>query len=66
MGLDDKIRNSAQDVKGTAKENIGRATDDEELEAKGVADQTKAKFKKAGENVKDAVDDLADKVRGRT
>lgn len=65
MGLDDKIKNTGQDVKGTAKENIGRATDNEDLEAEGVMDQTKAKFKKAGENVKDAAHDAADAARGR-
>jgi uncharacterized protein YjbJ (UPF0337 family) len=65
MGLDDKIQNSAQDAKGTAKEKIGRATDDERLESEGALDKTKAKFKKAGENVKDAVDDAADRVRDR-
>jgi uncharacterized protein YjbJ (UPF0337 family) len=65
MGLDDKIKNSAQDATGTAKENVGRATGNEDMEAEGVADQTESKFKKAGENVKDAVGDIADKIRGK-
>ncbi len=54
MGLDDKIKNAAEDVKGKAKEVTGKATDDESLEAEGKTDQSKADFKKAGENVKDA------------
>lgn len=54
MGLDDKIKNAAQDVSGKAKEAAGKATDNERLEAEGKGDQTAADLKKAGENVKDA------------
>ncbi|OAH50807.1 CsbD family protein [Microbacterium oleivorans] len=54
MGLDDKIKNAAQDIAGKAKEAIGKATDNDKLVAEGKADQTKVDAKKAGENVKDA------------
>lgn len=54
MGLDDKIKNAAQDIVGKAKEAIGNATDNDKLVAEGKADQAKADAKKAGENVKDA------------
>jgi uncharacterized protein YjbJ (UPF0337 family) len=54
MGTDDKLRNQSQDVKGKAKEAWGDATDDEQLEAEGEADQAKADLKQAGEKVKDA------------
>lgn len=54
MGLDDKIKNAAQDVGGKAKEAVGKATDNERLEAEGKADQVKADLKQAGEKVKDA------------
>lgn len=54
MGLDDKIKNAAEDLTGKAKEGAGKATDNERLEAEGQADQTKANLKQAGENVKDA------------
>ncbi|MCG7416813.1 MULTISPECIES: CsbD family protein [Microbacterium] len=54
MGLDDKIKNAAQDITGKAKEAIGNATDNDKLVAEGKADQAKADAKKAGENVKDA------------
>ena len=54
MGLDDKIKNAAQDISGKAKEAVGKHTDDEKLQAEGQGDQTAANFKKAGENVKDA------------
>ena len=54
MGADDKIKNAAQDLAGKAKEGLGKATDNERLEAEGNADQTEANLKKAGEDVKDA------------
>jgi uncharacterized protein YjbJ (UPF0337 family) len=57
MATDDKLRNQGEDLKGKAKETIGRATDDEELEAQGRTDQTKASLKDAGEKVKDAIKD---------
>jgi len=57
MGLDDKTRNKAQELKGEAKEGLGRATDDEELQAEGQADQAKSDLKQAGEKVKDAFKD---------
>jgi uncharacterized protein YjbJ (UPF0337 family) len=54
MGTDDKARNKAEELKGKAKEGVGRATDDEELEAEGRTDQAASDFKQAGEKVKDA------------
>lgn len=54
MGLDDKIKNTAENVAGKAKEAMGKTTDDERLEREGQADQTKSDLKQAGENVKDA------------
>jgi uncharacterized protein YjbJ (UPF0337 family) len=54
MGLDDKLGNAAEDAKGKAKEAVGSATDDDELERQGKGDQAKADLKDAGEKVKDA------------
>ncbi|MBZ4487515.1 CsbD family protein [Microbacterium sp. cx-55] len=54
MGLDDKIKNAAEEAVGKAKETIGKVTGNEKLEAEGQADQAKADVKKAGEDVKDA------------
>ncbi|QSR29164.1 CsbD family protein [Nocardioides sp. S5] len=54
MGLDDKIGNKAEELKGKGKEHTGRATDDEQLEAEGKGDQAGANLKQAGEKVKDA------------
>jgi uncharacterized protein YjbJ (UPF0337 family) len=54
MGLDDKIKNTAQDLTGKGKEAVGKATDNEKLEAEGHKDQAEATIKKTGEDVKDA------------
>ena len=54
MGMDDKMRNAAEDMGGKAKEAAGKATDDERLEAEGQGDQAKSDLKQAGEKVKDA------------
>ena len=53
MGLDDKIDNKAEELGGKAKEGIGRATDDEQLEAEGKGDQVSGNLKQAGEKIKD-------------
>jgi uncharacterized protein YjbJ (UPF0337 family) len=57
MGTDDKIDNAAEKAAGKVKEGVGRATDDEELEGQGKADQTAADVKQAGEKIKDAFRD---------
>ena len=54
MGLDDKVDNKAEELKGQAKETTGRTTGDEEMEAEGQRDQAGANLKQAGEKVKDA------------
>lgn len=54
MATDDKIDNKAQELTGKVKEGVGKATDDENLEAQGKNDQTKSNLKQAGEKVKDA------------
>ena len=54
MGLDDKLGNKGDELKGKAKEATGKATDDEQLEAEGKGDQMGADLKQAGEKVKDA------------
>jgi len=54
MGLDDKMKNKVEGIRGKAKEGAGKATDDEKLEAEGKGEQTAADLKQAGEKVKDA------------
>jgi uncharacterized protein YjbJ (UPF0337 family) len=57
MGLDDKISNAAEEAKGKAKQAAGDATDDEQMQAEGQVDESKANLKQAGEKVKDAFKD---------
>jgi uncharacterized protein YjbJ (UPF0337 family) len=57
MGLDDKVSNKAEEVGGKAKERVGEATDDEQLQAEGKGDQVSGNLKQAGEKVKDAFKD---------
>ncbi|MDY0828076.1 CsbD family protein [Microbacterium sp. BG28] len=54
MGLDDKIKNAAEDLVGKAKEAAGKVTGNEKLEAEGKAEQATSDLKQAGEDVKDA------------
>ncbi len=54
MGIDDKLKNAADEAKGKVKEGWGGLTDNERLEAEGKAEQAAANVKQAGENVKDA------------
>ncbi len=54
MGNDDKTQNKVEEIGGQAKEKIGQATGDDNLERQGQNDQSKANLKQAGENVKDA------------
>ena len=54
MAFDDKVDNKAEEVGGKVKEGVGKATDDEQLEAEGKVDQTSSNLKQAGEKVKDA------------
>ncbi len=55
MGTDDKAANKVEELQGSAKEKIGAATGDEDLQAQGQADQSKASLKQAGEKIKDAL-----------
>jgi len=54
MGTDDKMQNQGESLMGKAKEKLGDATDDRDLQAAGQRDQTEADLKQAGEKVKDA------------
>ena len=53
MSIVDKAKNAAQKAAGQAKEKIGAATGDEQLQADGQTDQVAGSAKQAGENVKD-------------
>ncbi|HMR50360.1 MAG TPA: CsbD family protein [Arachnia sp.] len=60
MGIDDKLKNAAQDAAGKAKEAAGRLTDNKRLEAEGKLDQASAEVKKGAEKAKDAVAERLD------
>jgi len=49
----DKIKNSAESTLGDAKEKLGDATGNEDMQAEGKTEQAKADLKQAGEKVKD-------------
>jgi uncharacterized protein YjbJ (UPF0337 family) len=53
MSGTDKLKNTAEELKGKAKEAVGNVTGDDQKRAEGQTDQDKANLKQAGENVKD-------------
>ena len=65
MGNTDRLSNAGEDAKGKAKEGFGKATNNEQLEAEGKWDQTKADAKDKMEDVKDAVAEKYNDVTGR-
>lgn len=58
MGMFDKAKNSAEKLKGQAKETVGDHNNDEDLKAEGQKDQAKGSVKNVGEDVKDAASDI--------
>ncbi|HWW54298.1 MAG TPA: CsbD family protein [Acidimicrobiales bacterium] len=62
MGTKDKASNEAQDLKGKVKETVGSAIGDDDLRAKGKADQAKSALKDVGEKVKDAASSVKDTI----
>ncbi|TDB73902.1 CsbD family protein [Micromonospora sp. KC723] len=54
MGFDEKVGNATENTAGKMKEGVGRATDNERLEAEGRTEQTGANLKQAVEKIKDA------------
>ncbi len=58
MTMGDKIKHSAEEAVGKVKETTGRLTDNEDLEARGRAEQAEADVKQAGDKVKDATKDV--------
>ena len=69
MGLPnrDELEGKFDQAKGTAKETVGRAVNDQELESEGRADQTGGKvqegFGKARRKVGEAVEDIGEAIR---
>ena len=53
MSDTDKVKNSADSKTGAAKEKVGDATGNEDMQAEGAAQKSTADLKQAGEKVKD-------------
>lgn len=55
VSTNDKVHNTAETVRGKAKETVGRVTNDEGIEIEGKVEQVVGHLKQAGEKFKDAV-----------
>ncbi len=61
MAMGDRIKHAPQEAGGKVNEAAGKATSDQQLEAEGHGDQASANVKQAGDNAKDAVEDVLDR-----
>jgi uncharacterized protein YjbJ (UPF0337 family) len=61
-GLGDKFKGKVNEVKGTAKEEYGRETGNEEIAAEGTIDRAKGKGQGVVGEVKEATHDIKKKV----
>jgi uncharacterized protein YjbJ (UPF0337 family) len=63
----DELKGKLDQAKGAAKETVGRAINDRDLEAEGSADRTSGKvqegFGKVKRKVGEAVEDLGESIR---
>ena len=60
MGMGDKIKHAGEEAVGKVKEVTGKVTGNEDLEARGQAEQTKADVKQTGDSAKDVAKDVVD------
>ncbi len=58
MTMGDKIAHAGEDLAGKAKEAVGKVTGNEDLEARGEAQQAAANVKQAGDKVGDAAKEV--------
>ncbi|MEV6970564.1 CsbD family protein [Hamadaea sp. NPDC051192] len=63
MGMDDNIRNEAQEWKGKAKEQMGDMTDDERMQDEGQSEEMSGKAKNMGQKAKDKASDMGKKAK---
>jgi len=63
MGINDKVRNSAEKNIGSAKEKAGKLLNDRNLEREGQADQASAGLKEAGEKIKDTAGEVGERIK---
>ena len=62
MGLDDKIKNTAEDLGGKAKEAAGKVSGDKNVEAEGKVDQVSADIKEKVSEFTDKAKDVAEEA----
>ncbi|AQS91039.1 CsbD family protein [Gluconobacter sp. LMG 1744] len=60
--IEDKIKGVANQVTGKIKEEVGHVTNDEKLEAEGIAQNLKGKVQKGVGDAKDTVKSGIDKL----
>ena len=60
----DEIKGKAKDVAGRVQRQVGEWTGDEDAQAEGASKQAEGKIQNAWGKTKDAVRDVADKVKG--
>jgi uncharacterized protein YjbJ (UPF0337 family) len=53
MSLTDKLKDKGQELEGKAKQAVGGATGDRDLQAEGVKDEKSGQVKQVGEKIKD-------------
>jgi uncharacterized protein YjbJ (UPF0337 family) len=63
VGFMDKLRNRFMMSKGHAKQDLGRATNDPYLEAKGQGERVHGSARQVGEQVKDSGKNVRDAFR---
>src|SRR5258708_33449009 len=65
MGISDKAKFAAQNVKGKAREAAGHVTGDHHLKAEGKGDQAAAKMKHAADQALEAAKHAAQSAKGK-
>ena len=64
MGATETIRHKAEELKGQFKEKVGELTDNQDLQAEGAFEKSKARGEQAiEEHIRDHVTDAAQDVR---
>jgi uncharacterized protein YjbJ (UPF0337 family) len=53
VGLSEKAKDKAEELEGEVKERIGKATDDQSLEAEGKGHKVKGNLKQSAEKIRD-------------
>ena len=68
MRYEDELKGKARQVKGTAKENLGKLAGNRDLQDRGSAERVEGKVQekvgKARRKVGEAIEDLGDKIAG--